>query len=214
MNALSSQAEKQLAEFATVFANTSSEWMTRLGAEQQQLIHTTSAKLDEMTTALASLGEQLEQPMVRLIETASETPKAAAEVMSLVQSSTSALANVESQIAERVDTHLEKITSATDNFAGSAVEMATLGDSFSNAVQLYNESNTELVQQLTRMEQAMAASTNRSDEQMAYYVAQAREIIDQSLLTQKDLFDELRAIKADENGGNEPGEELHAMEAS
>jgi hypothetical protein len=34
----------------------------------------------------------------------------------------------------------------------------------------------------------------RSDEQLAYYVAQAREIIDLSIMSQKDIFDELRQL--------------------
>jgi hypothetical protein len=34
----------------------------------------------------------------------------------------------------------------------------------------------------------------RSDDQLAYYVAQAREIIDLSLISQKEVFEELRKI--------------------
>ena len=40
----------------------------------------------------------------------------------------------------------------------------------------------------------MDSSTSRSDEQMGYYVAQAREIIDQSMLSQRELFEELREL--------------------
>jgi hypothetical protein len=36
----------------------------------------------------------------------------------------------------------------------------------------------------------------RSDDQLAYYVAQAREIIDLSLLSQKEIFEELRRLPA------------------
>jgi hypothetical protein len=38
----------------------------------------------------------------------------------------------------------------------------------------------------------MDKSTARSDEQLAYYVAQAREIIDLSIMSQKDVVEELR----------------------
>ena len=41
---------------------------------------------------------------------------------------------------------------------------------------------------------AAASSTARSDEQLAYYVAQAREIIDLSLLSQKQIVDELQQL--------------------
>jgi hypothetical protein len=40
----------------------------------------------------------------------------------------------------------------------------------------------------------MEKSTERSDEQMSYYVAQAREIIDQSMLSQREIIEELRRL--------------------
>jgi hypothetical protein len=40
----------------------------------------------------------------------------------------------------------------------------------------------------------MDKSTARSDEQLAYYVAQAREIIDLSILSQKQVVEDLRQI--------------------
>jgi hypothetical protein len=42
----------------------------------------------------------------------------------------------------------------------------------------------------------MDKSMARSDEQLAYYVAQAREIIDLSLMSQKEVFEELRQLPA------------------
>ena len=43
----------------------------------------------------------------------------------------------------------------------------------------------------------MAKSMTRSDEQLAYYVAQAREIIDLSITSQKDVLEALqkKAVK-------------------
>jgi hypothetical protein len=46
--------------------------------------------------------------------------------------------------------------------------------------------------QLQRIEQALGKSMTRSDEQLAYYVAQAREIIDLSIGSQKDVLDALQ----------------------
>ena len=40
----------------------------------------------------------------------------------------------------------------------------------------------------------MAKSLTRSDEQLAYYVAQAREIIDLSILSQKKMVDDLQRV--------------------
>jgi hypothetical protein len=59
-----------------------------------------------------------------------------------------------------------------------------------------------MIEHLTRVETAMARAGERSDEQMAYYVAQAREIIDQSLLSQKVVMDDLRQLKTPDKHGN------------
>ena len=83
--------------------------------------------------------------------------------------------------------------------------MSSLGESFNLAVKLYSESNSELIEHLNRIELAMESSNNRSDKQMGYYVDQAREIIDQSLLSQREVFDELRELAhADSNPVVEP----------
>ena len=85
--------------------------------------------------------------------------------------------------------------SAVAQVTGGAVEVASLGESFGLAVQLFSESNHKLMGQLQRIEAAMGKSLVRSDEQLAYYVAQAREIIDLSLLSQKQIVDDLQRVK-------------------
>ena len=47
---------------------------------------------------------------------------------------------------------------------------------------------------LDRIEQGLEGASARSNEQMGYYVAQAREIIDQSMLSQREIIDELRRV--------------------
>ena len=191
---------------------------------------------------IADLGKTLELPMSRLIETASETPKAAAEVIghlrqeisnnierdnqlleersviiqqlmglseslqessadqrhaveALVTSSAGVLADVGSQFNDQVDSELSRISGAVDNFSGSTSEMSSLGEMFGSAVTLFSESNEHLIEHLTRIEQSMDKSTAQSDQQMTYYVAQAREIIDQSMLSQKEVFEQLSRLK-------------------
>ena len=58
--------------------------------------------------------------------------------------------------------------------------------------------------QLQRVEVALGQSLTRSDEQLAYYVAQAREIIDLSLLSQKQVVDDLQRLAGRGAGGAEP----------
>ncbi len=83
---------------------------------------------------------------------------------------------------------------ASANIAGGATELSSLGEAFSLAVELFSSSNETLVEHLARLEESMERSKARSDEQMAYYVAQAREIIDQSMLSQKEIMEDLQRL--------------------
>jgi len=60
------------------------------------------------------------------------------------------------------------------------------------AVQLFSESNGKLIDHLQRIEVALDKSMTRSDEQLAYYVAQAREVVDLSMLSQKQILEDLQ----------------------
>ena len=62
------------------------------------------------------------------------------------------------------------------------------------AVQAFQASNDKLVEGLERMEASLRKATARSDEQLAYYVAQAREVIDLSIASQQGLVDNLRQL--------------------
>lgn len=234
-DAFSGQFERTTIAMLETFDKASSSWVERMAG-----LETTVA------SNLATLGQGLEEPMTRLIETASETPRAAAEVIghlrreisnnierdnslleersrimaelnafsgslqqasvdqreaieNLVNSSATLLQDVGAHFSEQVGSELAKVSGVTDNFAGSATQLSSLGDAFGLAVTLFNESNGNLIEHLTRIEDSMDKSTSRSDEQMGYYVAQAREIIDQSILSQREVFDELRQLSQRED---------------
>ena len=72
--------------------------------------------------------------------------------------------------------------------------MASLGEAFGVAVQMFGESNDKLVAHLQRIEAALDKSLTRSDEQLAYYVAQAREVIDLSMMSQKQIVEDLQQL--------------------
>ncbi|TXS93031.1 DUF802 domain-containing protein [Parahaliea maris] len=190
---------------------------------------------------LAELGASLEAPLTRLIETASETPKAAAEVIaklreelsnnvardnqlleereqllerlqslmgslensaagqydvvqSAVSRSAETLAELGEHIGSQVHDGVERLSGLAVDVAGSAGEVASLGEAFRAAVGQFSDANQSLIDGLERMEQAMERSGARSDEQLGYYVAQAREIIDHSVLSQKEIIEELRQL--------------------
>lgn len=199
------------------------------------------SELQEVVAShLVSLGAALEEPMVRLIDKASQTPKAAAEVIQtlrdemtknlerdndllsertrlmeqldalsstlgasaveqrdavdvLIARSNETLTQVSDQFGVRVAGETSRLADVTEQFASSSAEIASLGDAFNSAVTLFSDSNNQLIENLTRIEASLEKSNNRSDEQLGFYVAQAREIIDHNLLSQKEIIDALRA---------------------
>ena len=232
------------------------EFTTTLGAELATLRNEEARRGEAAVERLASLeasvathvttlGKSLEDPMTRLIQTASETPRAAAEVIGhlreeisnnierdntlleerkrimgqlntlsasleqtstaqreavdqLVSASTNTLQQVGSQFTEQLSAALARMAGVADHFAGSSIEMSSLGEAFGFAVTLFNESNGKLIEQLASIEESMNQSTSRSDEQMGYYVAQAREIIDQTVLSQQEIFEQLHQLNRKE----------------
>lgn len=194
-----------------------------------------------LTSHLTTLGTALEEPIARLIQTASEAPRAAAEVIgqlrqeisnsvardnelleersrimetlnallnainhasveqravidSLVASSAVALNAAGSAFTDNVATEAAKLADIAAHVTSSAVDVASLSEAFGFAVNSFNEANEKLIANLQRIEGAMDKSTLRSDEQLAYYVAQAREIIDLSMMSQKEILGELRQL--------------------
>ena len=239
------------------------EWLTQQGARMDQLATLWRSELSalraeeaergqqavdrlgELQAALgshlATLGTALEAPMSQLIASASEAPRAAAEVIAqlrqeishsvardnqlleersrimdtlnsllaainhasaeqrvtidaLVASSAAAMAQAGKGFAESVGEESAKLSNVAAQVTGSAVEVAALGESFGFAVQLFNASNEKMIASLQKIEASMDKSTQRSDEQLAYYVAQAREIIDLSIMSQKEVVEELRQL--------------------
>jgi ElaB/YqjD/DUF883 family membrane-anchored ribosome-binding protein len=193
-------------------------------------------RLSELQTTvtghLATLGTALEDPIARLIHTASEAPRAAAEVIgnlrkeisnsvardnellqertrimgtlnsllaaidALVASSAVALDHAGSQFAEKVGVEAAKLSDIADNVTSSAIEVSTLSETLSFAMRSFNEANETLIANLKRIEGALDKSMARSDDQLAYYVAQAREIIDLSIMSQKNIVDEMRHLSS------------------
>ena len=202
-------------------------------------------RLDTLQVAvaqhLATLGAALEAPLTRLLQTASDVPHAAAEVIthlrqemtrmserdnvalaertammeqvgtllhsvneaavqqraaidSLVGSAAQVLEQAGEQFAQALGTQAGKVDDVAVHVAASAVELASLGESFSHGVGLFSASNEKLMASLQGIEGAIGQSMSRSDEQLAYYVAQAREVIDLSISAQQGIVEDLRRL--------------------
>ena len=113
----------------------------------------------------------------------------------LVHQSKGVLENVACQFTDRMGAEATRFSGVVENFAASAVEMASLGDAFGTAVVLFNESNEQLIRSLSGIEESLEKAASRNDEQLGYYVAQAREIIDHCMLSQKEIFEDLQQLQ-------------------
>ena len=89
-----------------------------------------------------------------------------------------------------------KLGAIAAQLTASAVDVASLGETFGFAVRSFNDTNEKLMASLQGIEAALAQSMTRSDEQLAYYVAQARELIDLSIGSQNDVLEALQQRQA------------------
>ena len=148
--------------------------------------------LEERSRILTTLGTLLDT-----INHASAEQRSTIDA--LVSSSEALLSRAGSQFADRMDAESVRLSDSAAHVASSAIEVSSLGESFNFAVQLFTQTNEKLMANLQRMEVALEKSTTRSDDQLAYYVAQAREIIDLSIMSQKEVVDDLRQLRGQQN---------------
>lgn len=115
-------------------------------------------------------------------------------IETMVRESNGVMKEVSTHFSDQVNNELEKVTDMADQFQVTATEMSALGESFQLAVKLFSESNQELIEKLNRIEESLNTANTRSDEQLAYYIGQAREIIDHSMMSQKEILEEMRLL--------------------
>jgi hypothetical protein len=219
----------------------------RAASRQQDLCDTLARTADAITAQTQAHAQDTVAEISRLVQAASEAPKAAAEVISelrqklsdsmardtavleersrllatvdtllnainhasteqrtavdaLISTSADLLDRVGNRFTSHIEAETGKLDAAATRIAAGAIEVASLGDAFGTAVQRFGESNDHLVTRLQAIEAALDQSLSRSDEQLAYYVAQAREVIDLSVLAQKQIIGELQHLSEQRAG--------------
>ncbi len=219
------------------WARTSAQAETR----QQDICDTLTRTANDITAQAQVHASDTINEISRLVQAASEAPKAAADVVAelrqrlsdsmvrdtemleergrllatletllgavnhasteqrtaidaLVSTSADLLDRVGARFNDTVDAETRKLDSVAAQVTAGAVEVASLGDAFGAAVQVFGESNDKLLTHLQRIEAALEKSLARSDEQLEYYVAQAREVIDLSMMSQKQIVEDLQHL--------------------
>lgn len=236
-----------------VAASLQQEWQ-RMGertlAQQEQLCKTLGDGTREIAASAHAQASSTIAEVAKLMETAAEAPRTAAEVIGelrreltastardnelltersrllegldtllagidqttvaqrqsidgMVAATTAVLEQASSRFEERLSAESEQMTGVAAQITGGAVEVASLSEAFNHGVQRFAESSDKLMATFGGIDGALEKSAARGDAQLAYYVAQAREIIDLSIMSQRQIIDELqqhavRSTMADE----------------
>jgi hypothetical protein len=176
--------------------------LATLREDEARRIQSAAERDNQMLEGRLGMVRELES----LSKTLTETVKKQNEgIEQVVHSAELMFAEISSRFSENVSKETSHFVDVADRFAVSAVEMAGLGDSFGTAVGTFIQSNNTLIENLEGIEAALEKTTSRSDDQLAYYVAQAREIIDQCMLSQKEFFEQMHQLRPESDMRLEAG---------
>ena len=190
---LEAQAQRTIGEVARL-AQTAGEAPRAAAEVVAQLRGQLSASLAQ-DTALLEERSRLMATLNTLLGAVQHTTTAQKSAIDeLVASSAHWLQEAGARFTEQADAEAARLEAVSAQLTASAVDVASLGEAFGGAVHDFGHSSQALLAHLQRLDETLARSSTRSDEQLAYYVAQAREVIDLSLLSQKQIVDDLQRL--------------------
>ena len=146
-----------------------------------------TAMLEERSRLLATL-----ETLLDAVNHASTEQRSAVDA--LVSTSAELLDRVGSRFAEQIDSETAKLDTAAAQLTASATEVASLGDAFGAGVAQFAQTNDALMERLQQIATALDTSLARSDEQLAYYVAQAKEVVELSVLSQQQILTDMQQL--------------------
>ena len=156
------------------------EEMSRITARDTLALEERSAVMDKINALLQTLHQSAGEQR--------------AAIESLATAAATVMDQASQQFADTLGAQAGRSEAVAAQVVGSAVELSSLGESFNHGVLLFNTTNEKLIDSLQRIEDTLGRSIARSDEQLAYYVAQAREVIDLSISSQQGVMEDLRRL--------------------
>ena len=162
--------------------------IAQLREEMGRVSERDNLALRERTALIEQLGT-----LLQAVNQASTEQRVAVEA--LVASASSVMEQASARFAQALESQAGRAADAATHVSGSAIELSSLAEAFGASVQAFQASNDRLAEGLQRIEASLNRSTARSDEQLAYYVAQAREVIDLSIASQQGLVENVRQLQ-------------------
>jgi hypothetical protein len=163
--------------------------ITQLREEMQRIGERDNLALQERTVLLEQFAT-----LLQALQQASGEQRAAIDA--LVACAAAVLQDAGARFGEALQAQGGQVGEVAAQVTASAVELASVAEAFGASVQQFQSGNDKLTASLQSIEASLVKSTARSDEQLAYYVAQAREVIDLSIASQQGLMENLRALQA------------------
>ena len=179
------QPMSRLIETASAAPRAAAEVIEQLRGEITKNIERDNSLLEERQHTLGQLTA-----LSASLEENARLQREAVEAM--LAGSAEHLAAVGSDFEQKISSQSSDLSEQMTHFSASAAELSALGEVFTSAVQQFGEANNQLMSRLEQIENVLVSSGKRSDEQMEYYLSQAREIIDHNLLSQQELLGHLR----------------------
>ena len=179
---------ERLAQAASEAPRAAAEVIGELRQKLSDSLAHDNAMLEERGRLLDTLATLLDA-----VNLASTEQRAAVDA--LVGTTSELMDRVGAQFSERVESETGKLAEISAQVTGSAVEVASLGGAFGAAVRLFSASNDKLATQLERIEAALDKSIARGDgTALLLHVSQAREVVDLSLMSQKQIIEDLQHL--------------------
>ena len=193
VQALEAQSAQTLAEVARLMDAAAQAPLAaaQAMAQLQQQLQDSQGRDQAMLEERARLMATLAQLLHTLNQAATEQR---AVLDALLASSSTLLQQVGQQFSQEVQAATAALAAAGGQLQAGAIDVASLGETFGFAVQQFGHSSQALADSLQRIQAALGESATRSDEQLAYYVAQARELIDLSIGSQKLIVEDLQRL--------------------
>lgn len=189
------QSEATVASITTLLASASdapraaAEVIGELRQRLSDSLVRDTALLDERAQLLGTLGT-----MMDALQAATTAQREAVD--QLIERAGADLQQASTRFGAQVDAQAAALATLATGVTDAASGSRELASSLEGAVAAFNQTADGLSGHLQSVGAALDASLARSDEQLAYYVAQAREVVDLSLLSQKQITEELRQLGA------------------
>lgn len=202
MEQLEATAARHLTELGTALEapmtrliETASE-TPKAAAEVIRQLQSEIARNSERENELLEERQRLVQELDSLLENQRSTADSQREAVdTLITGAGETLTGISERFNTLIQEQSQQLGKLGDDINGSSQEVGALSDAFAQAIELFSQSNQQVIASLADIQKALDNAGTRHDEQLAYYVAQAREVIDLSVSAQKDVIDAAAALR-------------------